>query len=164
MLIATDVHYLSDDRARAAALVFHDWTSATAVAEYTEEVTGFAPYRPGEFFRRELPCLLAVLRRALAQHAVEIVIVDGYVDVAQGPGLGRYLRDALPQTAVVGVAKNRYVKAPAVEVIRGHARPLFVSAVGIDVDDAAQGVGRMHGPYRLPTLLVRTDHLARAIA
>jgi len=42
--------------------------------------------------------------------------------------------------------------------------PLFVTAVGIDVALAAQEVRRMHGPYRVPTLLRAVDQLARQSA
>ena len=65
--------------------------------------------------------------------------------------------------AVVGVAKTRFAgAADAVAVCRGGSRsPLFVTAVGVDVQEAAQKVAAMHGPYRLPTLLKRVDQLAR---
>lgn len=35
-----------------------------------------APYQPGEFYRRELPCLLAVLA---CGPVAEVIVVDGYV-------------------------------------------------------------------------------------
>ena len=35
-LAATDVHYLSDTEARAAAVVFDGWASAVATAEHAE--------------------------------------------------------------------------------------------------------------------------------
>ena len=47
-------------------------------------------------------------------------------------------------------------------VLRGRsAAPLYVTAVGLDVDDAATHVRRMHGDHRVPTLLRRLDHLCR---
>lgn len=163
MIVATDVHYLSDAEARAAAVVFDGWPSATWVAEHTQIATGFAPYRPGEFFRRELPCLRPLLDVVRAMHAIEIVIVDGYVDLRDAPGLGRHLHDEMPDVAVVGVAKNPYPGAPAIEVIRGGAQALWVTAAGIDPSHAAEHVRSMDGPHRIPTLLRRVDHLARGL-
>jgi deoxyribonuclease V len=48
-------------------------------------------------------------------------------------------------------------------VVRGGARPLHVTALGLDAADAAARVAAMHGPYRLPTLLKRADQLARGL-
>jgi deoxyribonuclease V len=36
-----------------------------------------------------------------------------------------------------------------------------VTAVGIDLAEAARRLGEMHGPYRIPTLLKRVDRLCR---
>ena len=56
-----------------------------------------AAYVPGQFYRRELPCLLAVF--GLVRQPLEIILIDGYVWLdAQGmPGLGGHLFDALGQ-------------------------------------------------------------------
>jgi deoxyribonuclease V len=63
---------------------------------------------------------------------------------------------------VVGVAKRPFRGAPALEVLRGaSARPLYVTAIGIDAAHAADGVRRMHGAHRIPTLLTRVDRLCR---
>jgi deoxyribonuclease V len=63
---------------------------------------------------------------------------------------------------VVGVAKTRFASAAAVDVVRGDSqKPLFVTAAGVDVEWAAEQVKRMHGPYRIPTLLKRVDQLCR---
>jgi deoxyribonuclease V len=40
--------------------------------------------------------------------------------------------------------------------------PLFVSAIGMDVRDAAAHVRAMDGPHRTPTLLRLVDRLTRA--
>jgi deoxyribonuclease V len=93
------------------------------------------------------------------------VIIDGYVWLGAGrPGLGAHLYQALGQrTAVVGVAKRRFHGAgDAVPILRGTSQvPLFVTAVGIDLAGAAEGVRRMHGAHRIPTLLKRVDRLSR---
>ena len=44
----------------------------------------------------------------------------------------------------------------------GGARALWVTAIGLDADEAAERVRRMHGTYRLPTLLKHVDQLCRS--
>ena len=58
---AVDVHYLSTGGARAAAVLAADAAFAHVLAERTAVVPQVPPYRPGEFYRRELPPLRAVL-------------------------------------------------------------------------------------------------------
>jgi deoxyribonuclease V len=70
------------------------------------------------------------------------------------------------QSAVIGVAKTRFMRAEPVEtVLRGRSRsPLYVTAVGMDLGEAASHIRAMHGPYRIPTLLKRADQLSRGLA
>lgn len=112
-------------------------------------------------YKRELPAILAVLEQLPA--APELVIVDAYVDLGPGrPGLGRRLFDAIG-IPVIGVAKTRFAEADAIEVLRGSsARPLFVTAAGVDAMKAAAWIREMHGASRLPTLLKLVDRLARS--
>jgi deoxyribonuclease V len=162
MLACVDVDY-RDDLAVAACLTFSDWQDSRPVRELTEVVREVEPYRPGEFFRRELPCLMQVLGRL--EERPSIVLIDGYVWLGRDkPGLGAHLHQALGgQISVVGVAKTRFAGAtPVKEVVRGQSSlPLFVSAVGIEPGEAAEKVRTMHGPYRLPTLLKKVDQLCR---
>jgi len=160
MLAIADVHY-AGARARAGCVIAADWGDAAPVDERTAEVEVAAEYVPGELYRRELPPLLAVLDGA---GSLDAVIVDAHVWLAPGrPGLGGHLHAALG-IPVVGVAKNEFRGAPSLPVVRGAgARPLWVSAIGLDPADAAARVAAMHGPHRLPTLLLRADHLARGL-
>jgi deoxyribonuclease V len=64
---------------------------------------------------------------------------------------------------VVGVAKTKFHGAVPVEVLRGSGSPLFVTAVGLTLPEAANCIRDMHGPYRIPTLLRRVDQLARGL-
>ena len=166
MLVATDVHYDSDTEARSAAVVFERWSDPGPVATYTHRATGFGPYVPGRFFERELPCLLPLLRWVMTAHDVDTVIVDGYVDLGDGPGLGRHLLQALLEDGLtptmVGVAKTGFDGAEAEPVLRGtSATPLWVTACGMTNAAAADHVRGMHGRFRMPTLLLLVDHLAR---
>lgn len=71
-------------------------------------------------------------------------------------------------TPVVGVAKRPFGDArqcaAVVPVLRGASRrPLYVTAVGMAVEEAACRVRGMAGKYRIPALMRRVDQLARGI-
>jgi deoxyribonuclease V len=59
--VAVDVHDLSTGGARVAAVLAADAACAHVLAERTAVLPRVPPYRPGEFYRRELPPLRAVL-------------------------------------------------------------------------------------------------------
>lgn len=165
-LAILDVSYV-ERRARAACLLAQGWHARAAAAQYVCELDDVAPYVPGHFYRRELPCLLAVL--AQLPGLPDIAVVDGYVWLAslQRPGLGAHLYEALQRrVAVVGVAKSAFTgvedSAQVRAVCRGRSRhPLYVSAVGMDLSLAATAVCDMAGTYRLPDLLKAVDRLSK---
>jgi deoxyribonuclease V len=165
MLACVDVAYRGEQGpAVAACLVFADWGAAVSHEERVVVVPQVAPYVAGQFFRRELPCILEVL--ATCEEPLDAIVVDGHVwlDPQGNPGLGAYLHRALGETAaVIGVAKNPYRDAHVGrQVLRGTSRrPLFVTSVGMSLDLAAQNVRRMHGEHRKPTLLQRVDRACR---
>jgi deoxyribonuclease V len=163
MLVCVDVDYRGD-KALAACVLFHAWTDGASARELVRTIEKVEPYVPGQFYKRELPCLLTVL--AEVTELVEAILVDGYVWLQdeQTPGLGGHLYEVLERTVpVIGVAKTRFASAGAARAVkRGDSdKPLFVTAAGFDADEAARLVQQMHGPYRLPTLLKRVDHLCR---
>jgi deoxyribonuclease V len=131
------------------------------VAEKAAVVPEVMAYRPGEFYRRELPPIRAVLRGVAG---LGLLIIDGYVDLDPSgrPGLGAhaYAEFGVP---VIGVAKSAFVAAThAIPVLRGtSARPLFVTSIGLPRADAADLVRHMAGRFRLPDALRRVDTLAR---
>ncbi len=159
---AVDVHYPSTGGARAAAVLAADAAFAHVLAERTAVLSRVPPYRPGEFYLRELPPLRAVLEDL---SGLGLLVVDGYADLDPSgrPGLGAraHAEFGLP---VIGVAKSRFRTAThAVPVLRGSSvRPLFVTAAGMPAGGAADLVRRMAGRYRLPDALRRADTLARA--
>lgn len=164
MIAALDVHYDEISKtATAAAVVFDGWDDAEPVAEYTASCACSEPYVPGEFFKRELPCLLAVLGKV--RETLSLIVIDGYVLLGNKPGLGMRLWEALPaRVPIVGVAKTRFQSAAPIDILRGQSNsPLFITAVGIELADAAEGIQKMHGSFRIPTLLKRADQLARGI-
>lgn len=164
MILAVDVHYRSDSTASAAGVLFREWHSDTADQVVMHHVGQVAPYRPGFFFERELPCLLALI--AKLDTRPDLVIIDGYVWLGADhrPGLGAHLHAALVGAIpVIGIAKTRFHETPPnTEIFRGlSSRPLFVTAVGIEADAAKNSIRSMHGPHRTPTMLSVVDHACR---
>jgi deoxyribonuclease V len=162
MLAALDAHY--DDATllgTGAAVIFRHWEDCAPLAEYTAICNDIQPYVPGDFFKRELPCLLAVLEKV--QEPLKLIIVDGYVILGSKPGLGLRLWEALgKKTPIIGVAKTRYQSASAIEIKRGQSKtPLYVTAAGVNPIEAAEDIARMAGAFRIPTLLKRVDQLTR---
>lgn len=161
MIAAVDVDY-RDDRAVAACLTFEAWSDGQANRAWTRALPAASEYTPGAFYTRELPCLLAVLEPCAAE--LSAVIVDGFVWLGPDrPGLGARLFEALGgRCPVVGVAKTSFQGAPAQAVLRGGSkRPLFVTAIGMATEAAAEQVAAMHGAHRVPTLLKQVDRLCR---
>lgn len=161
MLACVDVDYRPRG-AVAACVLFRAWDDAISAGEQIEAIAETAPYQPGQFYLRELPCLLSVLRTV--SEPLETIVIDGYVWLdGDRPGLGAHLYEALARrAAVIGVAKTRFAGAAAESLLRGGSRrPLYVSSAGIERTAAARCIERMHGGYRLPTLLRRVDQLCR---
>ena len=158
---AADVHYLRSGGARAAAVLAAGPGFGEIVSERTALLGEVAPYRPGEFYLRELPALRAVLA-GLGELA--LLVVDGYADLdpAGRPGLGAHAHEEFG-VPVIGVAKTAFRTAThAIPVLRGaSARPLYITAAGMARADAADLVRRMAGPHRMPDALRRADTLAR---
>ncbi|MEY3209787.1 MAG: hypothetical protein RIT28_268 [Pseudomonadota bacterium] len=162
MILLTDVHYPPLGGAWAAGVTCATWDAPTPAAERLVFVPEVADYEPGAFYRRELPCLLALLH-TLTQ-APSVIVVDGHAWLNGRPGLGARLHEVtgLP---VVGVAKRRFFEGDALPLVRGGSQsPLYVSAAGVPAEEALACVASMHGPHRLPTLLKRVDRLCRDAA
>lgn len=163
-LLATDTYYY-EDYALCAAIVF-DWNDETPQATYTVRIEEVAPYEPGQFYKRELPCILKCLEQ-IDLSGIDAIIVDGhvYVDNHKAPGLGAHLYEELEgKIPIIGVAKTSFAKnkETAQEILRGSSQnPLFVSAVGTAIDKAATNVQNMKGGFRMPTLLKTLDQLSR---
>ena len=167
MLLATDIQY-GDNTAVAAGVLFSTWVDSQCEREFTKQITGIEPYEPGSFYKRELPCIMALLADVDIDELTAIV-VDGYVVLGQEekPGLGLYLYEAIDRAVpVIGVAKNRFADTPEkCEVLRGSSQsPLFVTAVGMPLEIAKADITGMHGENRIPTLLKRVDQLCRGIS
>lgn len=163
LFAVVDVHYAAPAGARAALVTAADPRFAEFAGTRTIQAAVGAPYRPGEFYLRELAPILAVCRNA---GPLALIVVDGYVDLDPDgrPGLGAHVHDELG-VPVIGVAKTAFRTAThAAQVRRGQsARPLYVTAAGLTVADAARLVQDMAGSFRVPDALRKADRLARGL-
>jgi deoxyribonuclease V len=159
--VAVDVHYLDDGGARAAMVAANDRRFSQVTHTQTAMLATVESYHPGEFYRRELPPLRAVIPTA---GELALIVVDGYVDLDPGgrPGLGAHVHAEFG-VPVIGVAKTAFGTAThAARVLRGlSSRPLYVTAAGMTIADAAVLVTEMAGRFRVPDALKTVDHLAR---
>lgn len=158
---AVDVYYPPVGGAIAAAVIAADPTFAILLGEHTAHLAQVEPYRPGNFFARELPALRAVLAGI---DRPDLLIVDGYVhlDPDGQPGLGAHAHAEFG-VPVIGVAKTPFRSATqAIEVRRGAAhRVLYITSIALPAEQAAALVRGMAGPYRMPDALRRVDALSR---
>jgi deoxyribonuclease V len=160
-----DVAYACD-AAGVAGVLADSWTAATSHTQLARRfVCAPVEYVPGEFYRRELPLLTALIEEL--KPAPAIIVIDGYVWLgsADMPGMGAHLFRALGALIpVIGVAKSRYRDDSWSERVHrgGSRRPLYVTAAGTDGARAAELVRNMHGEHRIPTLLQQADQLSRS--
>lgn len=165
MILAIDVHYKETTAKAVGALIQH-WEDAVAqqyVIRYIDEVE---EYVPGAFYKRELPCILEICA-AIDLHSLSYIIIDGFVvlDDSGKPGLGAYVYESIQQQVpVIGVAKTNFHQntQQVIPVLRGaSANPLYVTAVGTDLQQAAEHIKTMHGEFRLPTVLKEMDRITK---
>ncbi|MCA6392174.1 MAG: endonuclease V [Cytophagales bacterium] len=165
MLLAFDTYYHSNT-AKTVCICFLNWQDTTPTVVYSELRLGIEQYFSGEFYKRELPCILSLLEK-IQYKDIEAILIDGYVylDNTGKAGLGKHLFDKLGALIpVIGVAKTNFYSAKHIcrEVIRGESRkPLYITSVGVDVDEAATNIKNMSGEYRIPDLLKQLDKLSR---
>lgn len=165
MILALDTYY-QNDTAKTVCIRFHHWADEQHADVLTEELGSVEEYQPGAFYRRELPCILSILKKTDVQDT-EAIIIDGYVllDDTGKHGLGGYLYEALNRKIpVIGVAKTNFANNTLhkKEVYRGGSqRPLYITTLGIPPETACNYIRSMHGAYRIPTLLKTLDTLTR---
>ena len=163
MILAVDSHYQADC-AHVAGVAFETWSAAHPQAVYCSQVPGARAYVPGEFYKRELPGILTLLREHRLSPAT--IVIDSYVylDGAAKPGLGKHLYDALNgRTRIIGVAKSPLpgIRSPYTLLRGSSSRPLYVTAEGVPLASAKTCLAAMHGGHRIPTLLKMADRECR---
>ncbi len=158
-----DVQYNGNKNAVVACLGIKNWEDEKA--EYAKQnfIEQIEPYISGEFYKRELPCLLEALKDL---DDIECIVVDGYVwlDEPTHKGLGLHLYEALEKKVpIIGVAKAKFGNTPKeCELLRGKSqKPLYITSKDMELEEAKEAIASMHGKYRFPTLLKEVDSLAR---
>lgn len=165
MIALLDVHY-RENEAHAAAVVIDRWSADRAYRTYQHRIAEVAPYQPGSFYKREMPCLVETI--AQIEEEIDCVVIDGFVwlDENQKPGLGGHLYEYYgANIPIIGVAKTPYgVPHSLCQLIyRGDSQvPLYVTSAGLALDTSVSCIHDMDGPYRIPTLLKLTDQLSKS--
>lgn len=163
MKYALDVQYNGNENAVVACLGFKNWEDETASYVKQHKIEKILPYVSGQFYQRELPCLLEALK---GLDNIECIVVDGYVwlDVESRKGLGLHLYEALEQKVpIIGVAKAKFGNTPEkCELLRGESpKALYITSKEMTLEAAKEAIALMYGKYRFPTLLKEVDSLAR---
>ena len=165
MIVAFDTYYF-DDKAKTGCISFSDWKNQDNFKINTEILDGIEEYISGQFYKRELPCILSLITK-IGLDNIELIIIDGfvYLDDNNKYGLGAYLNKELNEKIpIIGVAKRDFstINKNRNKVYRGESQnPLFITSVGIDLNVASEKIKEMDGKYRMPTLLKELDKLTR---
>ncbi len=166
MIYCFDTYY-TEDFAHTAVIGIENWEDEQASFELKEIIHEINEYESGAFYKRELPCLLSILQKIELNPEKDLLLIDGYVHLSnEGKlGLGGHLYEALDQSIpIIGVAKNDFVSLEKgkIAVFRGVSKKaLFVTAVGIDLEEVSQKIKDMHGENRMPTILKLVDQKSR---
>lgn len=161
MILAIDSYYF-ENKAKTVCLIFEQWNSLKIKNSFTEIISNIENYVPGEFYKRELPCIISLISK-LDVTKIDFIIIDGfvYLDDNRKFGLGAYLYEKLSgKIPIIGVAKTDFISLNKNKqlLFRGKSKkPLFITSIGINIDDATEKIKIMNGEYRIPTLLKELD-------
>ena len=167
MILAFDTYYC-DGKAKTVCLEFTEWNQSENFKIHTEIIENVEEYIPGEFYKRELPCIISLLNKIDLKN-IEAIVVDGfvYLDDEKKHGLGGRLYEKLDnKIPIIGVAKTNFaaIEKHKRTLLRGDSKkPLYITAIGIELDDAFEKVGSMAGEFRFPTLLKELDRLTKEL-
>mgnify|MGYP006192411485 FL=1 len=161
MKLIIDVGY-QNNKAKVVGGFFEDWNVNQLLKLAYKEVDEVQEYIPGEFYKRELPCILEFLKEHNLEE-IECIIIDGFIflDNENKKGLGAYLYESLNnKLPIIGVAKSKFYNNTknTIELVRGQSKnAIYISAIGIELDEAAKLINSMHGEFRLPNLIKQVD-------
>lgn len=165
MILAFDTYYF-DQKAKTICLEFAEWNEDKNFKVHTEIIDNVEEYIPGEFYKRELPCILSLLKQ-IDLSTIDVIVVDGfvYLNDENKYGLGGYLYEKLNgEIPIIGVAKTNFasIEKNKKALYRGDSKkPLYITSIGIDLDEAYKKVESMAGEFRFPTLLKELDRLTK---
>ena len=163
--LAVDTYY-SSGKAYTVGVVFSSWSQKYPDQIISTESEIEEDYIPGEFYKRELPCIMNLISEAINLQYFDTIIVDGFVMLpGDKKGLGAKLwdlvKDKFPHLSIIGVAKSPFdgCQSCSIPVLRGKAtNPLWVNSIGnLDSSDSAGLIHDMAGKYRIPDLLKILD-------
>src|SRR6478752_8657468 len=93
-ILIVDVDYWDEGGAYVCGVIIPHWGSneCAVVGKVIDQV---ADYEPGAFYKRELPCIMALLEDVTVP--LTHIMVDGYVTLGSelAPGLGHHLYQAI---------------------------------------------------------------------
>jgi deoxyribonuclease V len=165
VILTFDTYYI-ENKAKTVCISFENWSNEQNYKIYTEVVENNEEYKSGEFYKRELPCILSLLSKINIEN-IETIIIDGYVylDDKEKFGLGGHLYDVLKnKRPVIGVAKTNFATLVRNKrlLFRGKSiKPLYITSIGIDLDTATKLIENMSGQNRIPALLKVLDGLTK---
>ncbi len=64
MKLAIDVHY-RETFAKVVSVEFEQWQDSTPLDIHIVEMEDFLEYEPGAFYKRELPCIMEILKKSV---------------------------------------------------------------------------------------------------
>jgi deoxyribonuclease V len=164
MVLSLDVHY-RNDKAKIVGVLF-EWDDISTKKIIIECIDKVEEYVSGEFYKRELPCLLKIIEKVDLLE-LEVIIIDGYIFIDNNfkYGLGGILWEKLDRKIpIIGVAKTSFFsnKETVKELIRGNSKkPLYISTIDYPIDKAMENLKKMSGEYRLPTILKQMDTITK---
>lgn len=161
MILALDTYYYSNS-SLTVGIWFDDWRSNNLNRIEYSWCNHFESYVPGQFYKRELPGILDFID-LYGLNDVDIVILDGFINTPNGPGLGLLFYESLgsPNNLnIVGIAKSYYegIESISERVFRGNSKkPLYIQTYGLDIQEVGKKVRKMRGKNRIPKLLKILD-------
>lgn len=165
MILAFDTYYF-DNRAKTVCVAFKNWTDEENFKVYSELTENIEEYQSGQFYKRELPCIMNLIGKIDLEN-IELIIIDGYVYLNDNGklGLGGHLFKKLEgKIPIIGVAKTNFatIEKNKQNLLRGKSiKPLYITSIGIDLNRATKLIKNMSGQNRIPNLLKKLDTLTK---
>lgn len=162
-----DVYYHEIENetiATVAGIRFTGIENITILNEYTITMNQVEPYQSGQFYKREMPCLLALIQQI--KEPFDMIIIDGYVYLngTDKAGLGKYLYDNLSvKMPMIGIAKKHFYDiSEDYAIYRGKSKqPLYITCIDIEIEQAKNLVIALQGKYRIPDIITIVDRLSK---
>ena len=165
MVVIIDADYNEETReGHVAGIVAKDILAEKEEYVLTAIVTEVGDYIPGQFYKRELKSVEAIINQ-MKKEEIDLIVVDGYADSGtEEHALGTFVFEEY-NIPVIGIGKTRYGRCVLenLEVYRGKKAksPLYVTSKGMDNEKAKKLVRQMAGDNRLPYFVKLADTKAR---